>query len=133
MICLLSQASPKPPLSTCPTFYSCISFMKLVLRGFGKTRNILFIQRVMSKIISFNHQKNVINSYKSGVCVHTCLVIGYKSSERQGYKNHLPLLKFQHSHYLSAIINNSNDLDEQMVRKFWHHRMVSATHVEGGR
>ena len=47
--------------------------------------------------------------------------------------NHLPLLKFQHSHYLSAIINNSNDLDEQMVQKFWHHRMVSAAHVEEGR
>ena len=47
--------------------------------------------------------------------------------------NHLPLLKFQHSHYLSAIINNSNDLDEQMVQKFWHRRMVSAAHVEGGR
>ena len=47
--------------------------------------------------------------------------------------NHLPLLKFQHFHCLSAITNNSNDLDEQMVQKFRHHRMVSATHAEGGR
>ena len=61
--------------------------------------------------------------------MHAYLVLVQKDK----VMNHLPLLKFQHSHYLSVIINNSKDLDEQMVQKFWHRRMVSAAHVEGGR